>query len=89
MSKNNLLVRKKKEFQFVRANETHLLLCVKVSVVLCHVLRRPLLDQTATQKPDCQASHEHADVRDEHPDAIPCICPNHAGDRQKNAEDKT
>lgn len=60
----------------VHTVETYLFLCVKVFVVLAHFLRRPLLDQTAAQQPDAQADQEHADVRDEHSDAVPCICAN-------------
>lgn len=67
-------------------SQTHLFLRLEVRVVLGHVLRRPLLDQTATQQPDGQADHEHADVREEDSDAVPCICTNHAGDKQKNRE---
>ncbi len=70
----------------ITTNETHLFLYFKVSIVLGHVLRRPLLDETSTQQPDGQAGHEHADIRDEHSDAVPCICTDHTGDKQK-AED--
>lgn len=64
------------------SNETYLFLWLEVFIVLCHVLRRPLLDQTATQQPDAQADHKHADIGDEHSDAIPRICTSHAGDKQ-------
>lgn len=62
---------------------THLLLCFEVGVVLGHVLRWPLLDQTATQQPDGQTSHKHADVRYKDSDAVPCVCPDHAEDKNK------
>lgn len=67
----------------VTTNETHLFLGFEVGVVLGHVLTRPLLDQTAAQQPDDQAGHKHADVRDEHSDAIPCICTDHTGNKQR------
>lgn len=63
--------------------KAHLFFRFKVGVVLGHVLRWPLLDQTATQQPDGQASYKHANVRDEHSYAVPRICPNHTGDKQK------
>lgn len=70
----------------VTTHKTHLFLCVEVCVVLGHVLRRPLLDQSATQQPDGQADHKHADVRDEHSDAVPCVCTNHTWDKQKTED---
>lgn len=68
---------------FVTINQTHLFLGFEVGVVLGHVLRRPLLDQTAAQQPDSQTGHEHADVGDEHADAVARICTDHAGDKQR------
>lgn len=64
-------------------HDTHLFLCIKVCVVLGHVFRRSLLDQSATQQPDGQARHEHADVGEEHPDPVPRIRADHAADKQR------
>ena len=64
---------------------THLVLRLVFCVVLGHFLRRPLVVyQTATQQPGGQTSHEHPNVRDEHPDAIPCIRPNHTRTESKS-----
>lgn len=63
--------------------KTHVFLGIKVGVVMSHVLRGPVLDQAATQKPNCQTTHEHADVGDEHSDAISRVSSHHTGDVQK------
>lgn len=63
---------------------SHLIVQLKVTVVLRHVLQRRLL-QTAAQEPRDQTHHKHADVRDEHSDAVPGVCTSDAAARQTHS----
>lgn len=60
---------------------SHLVVHLKFAVVLRHVLQRRLL-QTAAQKPRDQAYDKHADVGNEHSDAVPGVCASDAAARQ-------
>lgn len=65
----------------VKVCVSHLVVHLKVAVVLRHVLQRRLL-QTAAQKPRDQAYDKHADVGNEHSDAVPGVCTSDAAARQ-------